>query len=305
MDRYPGLPVMAMKAGRVFLRRLVWKILGKLTKSVTVRRKQGTYTVLTQDYAIGRSLYVFGEHEYEFSVRCLKLLLEQGYIPRDERVVLLDIGANIGIIGIGLIRSGMVAAAIAMEPEPRNFALLQRNVAQNNLSDKIVCVQCAASASVGTLSFELAGWNLGDHRVRARSPLHIEVDHESGRKSIKVQSIPLDDLESLTAVRAASLPGFRVMWIDVQGHEGFVFKGATKLLRDGMPTIAEIWPYGILRSGMSLSEFCEVISARWSHFYLERRGRFIKYPLSIFPSYLDELGSDEAYGNVIFVRDSQ
>jgi len=48
----------------------------------------------------------------------------------------LDVGANLGVISIGMLVNGDVAAAIGVEPDPDNYALLERNIAQNLCGDR-------------------------------------------------------------------------------------------------------------------------------------------------------------------------
>jgi len=44
----------------------------------------------------------------------------------------LDVGANLGVISIGMLVNGDVAAAIGVEPDPDNYALLERNIARTS-----------------------------------------------------------------------------------------------------------------------------------------------------------------------------
>src|SRR5438477_4908957 len=109
----------------------------------------------------------------------------------------------------------------------------------------------------------------------------------------------MSQLLELPEVRQRGLSAPSFMWVDVQGYEGYVFKGTAT----GLPTVSEIWPYGILRSGMSLEEFAKTVNTIWSDFWIERRGRFVRYPIMVFDRYLEELGTDGT-GNVIFTKKS-
>ena len=64
-----------------------------------------------------------------------------------------------------------------------------------------------------------------------------------------------------------------LIWIDVQGYEGFVYRGAGGTLAGGLPTVSEVWPYGILRAGMTLEEFCNIVNGIWSDYWVYRRQR--------------------------------
>ena len=216
---------------------------------------------------------------------------------------MIDVGANIGVISIGLLLEGYIDLALAIEPEPNSFALLRKNVEQNGLSDRMLCLPLAVSEEATTLILELSPDNLGDHRIRD-VPASGASEHmqESYRKTIQVPSLPLNRVLRLAEVQRAGLPSPSFIWIDVQGYEGHVFKGAKEVLESGMPTIAEIWPYGILRSGMSLEDFIDTVRALWSDYWIDRRGRWVRYPLTVFARYLDELGSHGYFENVIFTK---
>jgi len=221
-------------------------------------------------------------------------------VPSDD-VHMLDVGANIGIISIGLLLAKEITSSIAIEPESKNYDLLIRNVKQNGLLDRIICLQMAAGDKKSTLTMELSSTNYGDHRIQS-SPVENKDErfNESSRQTIQVQSLPLPQILKLPEIKESAASQPSMIWIDVQGYEGYVFKGAERLLRRGIPTVSEIWPYGIERAGMGLEEFTSIVTGIWSHYWVERRKRFICYPIGVFDRYLDELGT-EGYGeNVIF-----
>ncbi len=58
----------------------------------------------------------------------LRYLRDKNLIPGKGEGVLLDIGANIGIISIGMLTQGEMDRAIAIEPDPFNVELLRRNI---------------------------------------------------------------------------------------------------------------------------------------------------------------------------------
>ena len=57
---------------------------------------------------------------------------------------------------------------------------------------------------------------------------------------------------------------------------------------------------------MSLEEFVNLVSSIWSDYWVERRGTYIRYPITVFDRYLDEIGSSDEryYENVIFTKES-
>ncbi len=166
--------------------------------------------------------------------------------------ILLDIGANIGTIGLTALAQGAVSEVWAFEPEPHNFSLLVSNIWLNGLSERVKSFNVALTdkRDCSELEFELCTVNFGDHRVRKTE--------ESGkygeemREVIKVKSARLDDIcVELSYERA-------IIWMDTQGYEGYVLSGATELINKKVPIVTEFWPYGLKRSGC-FDEFIEAI----------------------------------------------
>jgi len=278
----------------------LFKLYGYFHDTVTIPTKQGRITMSTRDQVIARLLFLTRQYEYDFSCRTLHFLKEMKLIP-SSGVHMLDIGANIGIISIGLLLADQITSSIAIEPESRNYDLLKRNVKQNGLLEKIACLQMAVSDKKSTLTMELSSSNFGDHRIQS-SPVenNDERFNESSRQTIQVQSLPLAQILKLPEIRESAASQPSMIWIDIQGYEGYVFKGAEMFLKKGLPVVSEIWPYGIMRTGMSLEDFTSIVTGIWTHYWIERRKRFIRYPITVFDRYLDELGT-EGYGeNVIF-----
>lgn len=289
----------ALRLGRLALRYLVWRAWGLLRHELTMKTKHGTLIVSTRDKTIAEQLFLYGDYEYDMSIRSVKFLRDHGFLPPE--VTILDVGANIGMTSIGLLRAGLAAEAIAIEPAPATFELLARNIALNGLSQKIIPIQYAVGDSCRTLTFEICESNPADQRVRVPSPSDFtERYEESRRHTVQVPSITLDGLAEVPQLREASFRSPSLLWIDVQGYEGFVFRGAQRFLSAGIPTVSEIWPYGILRAGMQLDHFARIAAELWDEYWVDRRGRFVRYPITVLGCYLDELGCAGDFGNVIF-----
>lgn len=280
-----------------------WAWLRATRETVTIQTKQGLLTVSTRDEVIGRLLHSERQFQHDLTVRVSAFLREKSLLPPRGKGVLLDVGANNGVISVGLLVGGEYEAAIGIEPDPTNFALCKINVVQNALADRYTALQIAASDRVGELRFELSPDNFGDHRVR---PLADEVAGTaaaltSGRETILVEARPIDDILgrlSLELTEAVSL-----VWIDVQGHEGYVFAGGNELFSRPVPVVAEIWPYGINQSGMGIPRFCEIASQYWSYFWVWRRcGRFVQYPVSELNKFCEELGDSGEFDDVVLVN---
>jgi FkbM family methyltransferase len=265
-------------------RRIFYRLHCKLHETITIQTRQGLLTFSTKDIGIGASLWREGQYEFDFSIRAIRFLKSLGFVPPGD-ANMLDVGANIGVISIGLLLAGEVKLALAIEPEPSNFRLLRRNVEQNGLSQRMLC------------------FPLGDCRIREVPTSDAsELERESVRRIIQVECVPLPNILGLPEVRALGACSPSFVWIDVQGYETYVFRGGMSIFEKGLPTVSEIWPYGIRRAGVSLQDYIKTVSSIWTDYWVERRGRFTRYPVSVLDRYLDELGTTGYYENVVFTR---
>ena len=98
-----------------------------------------------------------------------------------------------GVISIGMLYLSEMNRGIAIEPDPRNFALLERNVAQNEFESRMICFPYAASDQASEVPFGSES-NLGDHRVRIESDrLHEHREDRYGESDRRVVSVRLID----------------------------------------------------------------------------------------------------------------
>lgn len=282
-------------------RMLQWSIHRRFSDSVTLETQQGIFKLpLDSNDAISRHLYSRREFELEWIADSLAFLRSKQLCPPKGQGTVLDIGANNGVISIGMLATGEFERAIAVEPDPRNFALLQGNVEANDLGERFTCFNFAVSDRRSELEFELSEVNYGDHRVRSQQPdaKSRELFNESNRRVINVPADTIDNL--LAGLKGDNAQQISLVWVDVQGYEGYVFRGAVDLLSSGVPVVSEIWPYGIERAGMSLKTYCEVASSIWSTYWTERHGKLIQHPIAELPTYVAKLGRTTKHENVIY-----
>lgn len=280
------------------IRKLMWSLLRRRGVDLTLNTLQGRYRIPTDcNDPISRQLFIYRQFELDLVNEAMPLIREvMGF--QKGRGVLIDIGANNGVISIGMMLAQEMARAVAIEPEPRNFGHLTTNVALNGLQDRISCLHCAASSESTLLTLELSSSNYGDHRIRSRTADSVaDLMEESRRPVIQVPAEPLDEI-----VGRLGLPDNEelVLWVDVQGFEGHVFQGAEGLLSRGLPVVSEIWPYGIVRAGTSREQFCALVRRHWPWYWVRRRHGFVKYPTQVFDTLFDELGMGRDQCNVIF-----
>lgn len=77
------------------------------------------------------------------------VFVRREYGPMERFRTIVDIGAHMGTFAIHAAQSCPDARVYCYEPEPRNFALLQQNIAINGLESRISAFQCAVASSKG------------------------------------------------------------------------------------------------------------------------------------------------------------
>jgi FkbM family methyltransferase len=161
----------------------------------------------------------------------------------------VDVGANIGYYTlIAAQRVGPEGKVIAYEPDPKNFSLLEANVALNNLPQVQIFPYALYDKDFEGELF-LSENNFGDHRVYSDDII---------RPSQKIQLIHGDRHLQLLTQRVNFLK------IDTQGAEFFVVKGLQNVLannRQHLHIILEFCPYGIRHSGADGHELLELLNA--------------------------------------------
>lgn len=156
-----------------------------------------------------------------------------------EGMCVLDVGANIGYYTLLAARAvGPSGRVYAFEPEPRNFALLLKNVAENGFGN-VRPLRAAVSDAPGRVRLHLDDANFGAHSFDAAS-----VRTSSGR-SVEVDAVTLDSF----ADDAAAFEAGVLVKVDVQGAEARVVAGARRLLALPRVTVLlELWPEALERA---------------------------------------------------------
>ena len=280
-------------------RKLRWQMLyaGK-RRDVTVDTWNGRLTFDSRDKLIGKYLYVQRAYERRYIERALAVLERDGWLTRGG--TLLDVGANIGMICIALLRHGWCARAIAFEPAPANLRLLEHNIAQNGLADRIVRQPLALSSGDGEMELELSDYNSGDNRLRAPNGASAGAWHEDRRVTVRV---PVRRLDDVLAEHPATASDVRLIWLDIQGHEGQFFEGARDTIGRGVPVVSEFWPYGILRSGTTRTAYLRTVCDLFTHVYVLAGERIERTPVASIDALFDACAAPKAMREVVFVRE--
>lgn len=243
-------------------RDLFFLIAEDFTPSLTANVGKYRYHVSTSDRTVGREVFLTGGFDTGCIEHIFQFIRQLGWSDFHQKLF-LDIGANIGTTSIPVVMDCGFAGGIAIEPEPANFELLRDSVIVNHMESRIRCVNVALSDSVGRGEMELCPVNRGDHRLRTPNGVVGDgIYHETSREVVPVETTTFD---ALVADGTIPLDSLGVVWIDTQGHEGHVLRGARKLLESEVPVVVEYWPYALSRAG-GLESFENIVSENYTHF---------------------------------------
>lgn len=249
------------------IRRMQWRVLrggpGRRPRVLTASTLNGRLSFSNMDITIARELFFERAWEFELITRTMAYLREHDYLGPSPGDVMLDIGANVGMICIAMLKHGYFREALAFEPAADNYALLERNIRQNRMVGAIRPYRCGLSDVASEMLMELSEWNFGDHRIRI-SPT--PVPGQQGEEGRRTERVPVRTLDDVLAEAGAVAPErIGLLWVDIQGHEGYLFKGARRTLAHGMPVISEFWPYGLRRAGFDPESFTAIVASIFTH----------------------------------------
>jgi FkbM family methyltransferase len=282
------------------LRKVQWyRLYAGPRRDVTVDCYNGRLTFDSRDKLIGKYLYVDRAYERPYLETALRALERDGYLRRDGSGTLLDVGANIGMICVALLRHGWFDRAVAFEPAPPNLRLLEMNVAQNGFDGRILRLPYALSSRDGELELELSDYNSGDNRIRHSAAGGAW--REDRREVVRVPVRTLDGALRDTGIEPREI---RLAWVDIQGHEGQFFHGARQTLACGAPVVSEFWPYAILRSGMTREAYVRIVSEMFTHFYHLTDAGTEKLPIARLDALFPRYAAPKENTQVILVRDT-
>jgi FkbM family methyltransferase len=189
------------------------------------RNPEIVYRGFCVSHAAGDSLVdrIRGGDLYEPEVtRALLRLLQQ----HETGALLLDIGANIGLISLNLLSLLPSTRVHAFEPGPRAAELFRRTITMNHLEDSITLHQQALATSKGSASFML-------HSSRHSSGDGFLDTGRAGR--CRAIEVPTDTLDQWW--ESAGRPRVDAMKIDTEGAELWVLEGGVNLIKECRPAL--------------------------------------------------------------------
>lgn len=141
------------------------------------------------------------------------------------RMVIYDVGANVGFFTVIAARLSPQGRVVAFEPLPENSERIRHNVALNNLQNIIVRSE-ALSDTDAQAQFQVSAEPTWGQLVSVSKGIGPKV----GTIDVKVSR-----LDSL--VEAGEIPTPALIKIDVEGAEAGVLRGAERTLRQARPIL--------------------------------------------------------------------
>lgn len=143
---------------------------------------------------------------------------------RDE--VMIDVGANVGMYTIWAAAT-RGARVYAFEPEAQNYALLNRNILMNGLSDRAIAYPLGLSDTSGLSQLHMNDLRIGGSCHSVGEAVNFKLQPTT---AAFVQGCVVARLDDLIAEGQVPMPAH--IKLDVDGFEHKVIAGALKTLED-------------------------------------------------------------------------
>ena len=210
------------------LHRVRWLVLMKHYEKVV---ESGQLVIAPQNFPgrfvvsatsdLAKRVITFGSFEPE-----LTSLLEH-FSDIDGDIV--NIGANIGFYSVFFARTfPNVHKVIAIEPNPEAFEMLKTNIALNELDGIIEPLQVCVGDRIGQIDFSFIP---GKSEYSSIS----RISHHAVR-GLQQESIAVD-IMPLAKAAAGHLSDPKMIFIDTEGAELLVLKGAEDVVKKSMPIL--------------------------------------------------------------------
>lgn len=183
-------------------------------------------TFSPHDY-IGRKIYRKGQFERDHVVRLLSVLRERNI---DLSGALLEVGGNIGTQTLYFALGSDIPRIVTVEADPRNYALLNQNIRQNGLEDRITAIPCAAGETAGTIDFFQHPDNHGKSSATRQSPRDRQI------------SVPVRPVMEILADADIAADGVSLIFMDIEGYEPVAARSMIPLLERQTPFYLEFSP---------------------------------------------------------------
>jgi FkbM family methyltransferase len=186
-------------------------------------------------HLLGLQLYLFlfslvkirtlrwDKHESDF-LTFLEMIPSQG--------IIIDVGANIGIMTVLFARNAPHSTVYAFEPMPTNFQVLKRVVQWYRLENAIVFPYAIGNEEKTiTIMMPVAG------NVRLQGLSFVVGENNTAQLEGDVATAQCKRLDDVMSLFSNDSTGLTALKIDVEGYEFYVLDGARKMLKTYRPLI--------------------------------------------------------------------
>ena len=210
------------------------------------------YMYSEKDCYIGGYMHIFGENFAKTQIDDFFELTRKYYGKRDRKTVFLDIGANIGTTSIYVKSKHPELSIYGIEAGRDNYDLFKINCILNHVED-IHVFRKAISDRCGEAYFYYNEINPGGS--------WIEDSNDEGGFEV----IPQEDIDTFILHNSISFSDIGYVWMDVEGSEVNVLKGATRLLQEHIPMMQEFSPFTYEGRGL-LDDYIGIIEDYYDSF---------------------------------------
>lgn len=219
---------------------------------------------------IGRQIYDSGGWQRAQTDAVIKTVRSERSEAGQASVgVFFELGANIGTQTIYAALSGAFERLIAVEPDPRNHALLCANLRVNGLDNCTEAIACAVSDVEGTADLRRNALNSGTSTLRET---RLE-GHEASRDFLNIDysvEVAIQRADDILGARGVAPEDVALVWIDVEGHELRALKGMPELLKARVPVQIEYSPHWF--SDEERGELVDLVHSTYGRVLLSQDG---------------------------------
>jgi FkbM family methyltransferase len=239
-------------------RKLIVDALPSEVRAMTVDCGDHVLTVSPHEF-IGRQVITRGDYTRDLVAEVIALLDRHGRLP-DREACVLELGANIGTHTVYLALTGRFRRILAVEPDPRNLALLRRNIEDNDLEPLVEVFACAAGACEDTLVLHQVEGNFGQSSL-----LPGTAGEDDGVR------VPVRTVAGIRKEAEVEASEITLIWMDVEGFEPQACRGMPALLSRATPIFLEFSPEFHARADQR--EFAALLARHYSRCVLfDRQG---------------------------------
>jgi FkbM family methyltransferase len=177
----------------------------------------------------------FPRHSLAFTEACRQGVYEIDNVQLlsmlvQPRTWFFDVGANIGLTSLPILRAHQDVSVLSFEPSPNSVPWLEKTIAKSVYTDRWHLIRKAVGAATGATEFCVSSPESGlfDSIVDTR--------RSDGSKKAQVEITTLD-----TEWIQLGQPPVSVIKIDVEGWEARVIEGAKLLLQSQKPYVLLEW----------------------------------------------------------------